>query len=47
MKGPKCQTEIFEGAKFCSECGSKLEIACSSRGKTNPISSKFCIGCEN
>jgi len=45
MKCPKCQTEILEGAKFCSECGSKLEIACSACGKINPLSSKFCIEC--
>ncbi|NWG01962.1 MAG: AAA family ATPase [Syntrophaceae bacterium] len=45
MKCPKCQTEILEGAKFCSECGSKLEIACSSCGKINPLGSKFCIEC--
>jgi len=45
MKCPKCHTEIFEGAKFCSECGSKLEVACSACGKINPLSSKFCIEC--
>ena len=45
MKCPKCQTEILEGAKFCSECGSKLEIACLACGKINPLSSKFCIDC--
>ncbi len=45
MKCPKCQTEILEGAKFCSECGNKLEIPCSACGKINPFSSKFCIEC--
>jgi class 3 adenylate cyclase/tetratricopeptide (TPR) repeat protein len=45
MKCPKCQTEILEGAKFCSECGNKLEIACPACGKINPLSSKFCIEC--
>jgi len=45
MKCPKCQTEILEGAKFCSECGSKLEISCSECGKINPLRSKFCIEC--
>ena len=45
MKCPKCQFEIPEGAKFCNECGSKLEIACPSCGKINPISSKFCFEC--
>jgi len=45
MKCLKCQNEILKEAKFCSDCGSKLEIACSSCGKINPISSKFCIEC--
>ena len=45
MKCPKCQFEIPEGAKFCNECGSKLEVACSACGKINPLSSKFCIEC--
>jgi class 3 adenylate cyclase/tetratricopeptide (TPR) repeat protein len=47
MKCPKCQIEILEGAKFCSECGSKLEIACPACGKINPLSSKFCIECRH
>ena len=45
MKCPKCQFEIPEGAKFCNECGSKLEIACSSCGKINPLGCKFCSEC--
>jgi class 3 adenylate cyclase/tetratricopeptide (TPR) repeat protein len=45
MKCPKCQFESPEGAKFCNECGSKLEIACSSCGKINPLSNKFCSEC--
>jgi class 3 adenylate cyclase/tetratricopeptide (TPR) repeat protein len=45
MRCLKCQFEIPEGAKFCNECGSKLEIACSSCGKINPLSNKFCSEC--
>jgi class 3 adenylate cyclase/tetratricopeptide (TPR) repeat protein len=45
MKCPKCQFENPEGAKFCNECGSKLEIACSECGKINPLSNKFCSEC--
>jgi class 3 adenylate cyclase/tetratricopeptide (TPR) repeat protein len=45
MKCPKCQFENPESAKFCSECGSKLEIACPSCGKMNRIGSKFCSEC--
>jgi class 3 adenylate cyclase/tetratricopeptide (TPR) repeat protein len=47
MKCPKCQIEILEGAKFCSECGSKLETTCSACGKINPLSGKFCIECRH
>ena len=45
MKCPKCQFENSEDAKFCNECGSKLEIACSECGKINPLSNKFCSEC--
>ena len=42
MKCPKCQFENPEGAKFCNECGSKLQLACPECGKVNPTGSKFC-----
>ena len=45
MKCPKCQFENVDGAKFCNECGSKLEIACPECNKTNPPGSKFCNEC--
>ncbi len=45
MKCPKCQFENPDSAKFCNECGSKLETACSACGKANPLSSKFCSEC--
>ena len=45
MKCPKCQFENQEDAKFCNECGSKLEIACQQCGKANPLGSKFCNEC--
>jgi len=45
MKCPKCQFNNPEEAKFCNECGSKLEITCSACGKINPIGSKFCNEC--
>ena len=28
MQCPKCQFDNREGAKFCKECGAKLEITC-------------------
>jgi class 3 adenylate cyclase/tetratricopeptide (TPR) repeat protein len=45
MKCPKCQFENPDSAKFCNECGSKLELACPQCGKGNPPSSKFCSEC--
>ena len=45
MKCLKCQFENSGEAKFCNECGSKLEVACSSCGKINPLGSKFCNDC--
>ncbi len=45
MKCPKCQFDSPESAKFCGECGAKLEIACPQCGKGNPPAGKFCIEC--
>ena len=45
MKCPKCQTENPEGAKFCNECGNKLEFVCPQCGKVNYLGSKFCNEC--
>jgi class 3 adenylate cyclase/tetratricopeptide (TPR) repeat protein len=45
MKCPKCQFDNPEGAKFCNECGNKLELACPECGKANPLGSKFCNEC--
>lgn len=45
MKCPNCKYDIFEGAKFCGNCGTKLEIKCQSCGKENPLNHKFCCEC--
>jgi class 3 adenylate cyclase/tetratricopeptide (TPR) repeat protein len=45
VKCPKCKFENPEAAKFCNECGSKLEIACPQCGEVNPVGSKFCNEC--
>jgi len=45
MECPKCQFENPDSAKFCSECGNKLEIHCPECGKVNPLGSKFCNEC--
>jgi len=45
MKCPKCQYENREGAKFCNECGNKLESACPECGNLNRLGAKFCDDC--
>jgi class 3 adenylate cyclase len=45
MKCPKCQYENREGAKFCNECGNKLESACPACGNPNRLGAKFCDDC--
>ncbi len=45
MKCPKCQFENREGAKFCKECGARLEIACPKCDALITPDSKFCDEC--
>ncbi len=45
MKCPKCQFKNREEAKFCLECGEKLELDCPQCGKTFPLLAKFCDEC--
>ncbi len=47
MKCPNCQTENKEAAKFCSECGAKLEFTCLKCGHSLSPSAKFCEQCGN
>jgi predicted ATPase/class 3 adenylate cyclase len=45
MQCPKCLFGNREGAKFCIECGTKLEFNCSKCSHLNPPASKFCEEC--
>jgi class 3 adenylate cyclase/tetratricopeptide (TPR) repeat protein len=45
MNCPECQFDNRTGAKFCIECGNKLEINCSKCSHLNPSGSKFCEEC--
>jgi len=45
MKCPKCQFENREGAKFCKECGAKLELACPKCDAPITPDGKFCDEC--
>src|SRR2546425_4075169 len=45
MRCPQCGYDNKERAKFCNECGSRLEVLCAACATTNPPGSKFCSGC--
>ena len=45
MQCPKCQHENREGAKFCEECGTKLQLACPKCGSELRPQAKFCDEC--
>ena len=45
MECPKCQFENQDDAKFCNQCGNKLEIACPGCGTSNLPDSRFCKEC--
>jgi class 3 adenylate cyclase len=45
VKCSKCQFENSASAKFCVECGGKLEIVCQNCSTRNYPSHKFCSDC--
>ncbi|MEK7397017.1 MAG: adenylate/guanylate cyclase domain-containing protein, partial [Candidatus Poribacteria bacterium] len=45
MKCPKCQHVNRDGAKFCEECGEKLQLKCSNCGAELKPQAKFCDEC--
>lgn len=45
MRCPECQIELPDTARFCSECGRKIEIGCPQCGNLNASGSKFCLEC--
>mgnify|MGYP001819587741 CR=1 FL=1 len=45
MKCPQCQFENREAAKFCKECGAKLDLTCPQCGSILPPDSRFCDEC--
>ena len=45
MQCSRCQHENASGAKFCGECGGRLEAACPSCQTVNPPTNKFCQEC--
>ena len=45
MKCSECRDENRDGAKFCNQCGSKLELQCLQCRNLSPPDSKFCSEC--
>jgi hypothetical protein len=45
MKCPRCQAENDAGARFCEDCGGRLEAACPSCGTPVTPGKKFCRSC--
>jgi hypothetical protein len=45
MKCPECSSGNREEAKFCNECGHKLELVCPKCTNFNRPGSKFCDEC--
>jgi len=45
MQCPKCAFDNRGEAKFCLECGEKLEFKCPDCGKAIPLKAKFCDEC--
>jgi class 3 adenylate cyclase/tetratricopeptide (TPR) repeat protein len=45
MRCPRCKAENPGSAKFCSDCGARLEAPCSSCGHTNAPGARFCNEC--
>ena len=45
MKCPRCQVENDAGARFCEDCGVRLEATCPSCGTPVTPGKKFCRSC--
>src|SRR2546423_1274416 len=45
MLCPSCGTDCAAGARFCSDCGTRLPAACPSCGTPVAPSARFCSEC--
>jgi len=45
MKCPECGFENIDKAKFCNQCGTRIEVQCLNCKTRNPVGSKFCFEC--
>ena len=45
MQCPRCRAQSLDGARFCEDCGARLDLACPSCGQPVGIGKKFCRSC--
>ena len=45
MQCPQCQTENPERARFCEDCGARLEFRCPHCGEAATPGKRFCASC--
>jgi class 3 adenylate cyclase len=45
MKCPRCEAENDAGARYCEDCGARLEAACPNCGTPVTSGKKFCRSC--
>jgi hypothetical protein len=45
MRCLACQSANRPGAKFCEQCGTRLEVACPSCGTPLSAAARFCSEC--
>ena len=45
MQCARCRHDNPAGAKFCGQCGAKLEAGCAACGTANPPGNRFCQEC--
>ena len=45
MNCPSCRHENPVAARYCLECGTKLDLRCPACGEGLPDSAKFCLAC--
>ena len=45
MRCPECDSDNFEGSKFCVSCGSRLGFVCVHCETKLPHEAKFCLEC--
>jgi predicted ATPase/class 3 adenylate cyclase len=45
MKCPNCGTDVPEGQKFCTACGTQVSVSCPACGHTSSPAAKFCGEC--